>query len=61
MEYEQGCLRGLFSDVFSSLMVVPIYNVEGGSYFREERWKIMGVVGVMGGGLVMGRMDSYSP
>ena len=41
-------------------MVVPIYNIEGGSYFREERWKIMGVVGVMGGGLVMGRVDSYS-
>ena len=28
----------------SSLMVVPIYN-GGGSYFREERLKIMGAVG----------------
>ena len=26
-------------------MVVPIYNCEEGSYFREERLKIMGAVG----------------
>ena len=29
----------------SSLMVVPIYNGEEGSYFRKERLKIMGAVG----------------
>ena len=29
----------------SSLMVVPIYNGKEGSYFREERLKIMGAVG----------------
>ena len=34
-----------FSDVPSSLMAVPFYNAQGGSYIREGELKIMGNMG----------------
>ena len=37
--------KDYFQMILSSLMAVPIYNVQGGSYIREGKVKVVGGMG----------------